>query len=154
MPGRAKKYTQWGIVFASLALVFLSPLDEVFESIKDVAPWALIGIAIFEIFWNLGAAIMAMAIGFRVTWSDVFKLKLRKIRNQVLESVTQATGGRYFWFGFWMNIVAAVGDDVIAAIAVIQGLPPQSWGLLLFVVADTAATFGLRHMIIGKFRLS
>lgn len=148
MSTQAKKFVKWGIIVISLALVALSPLEAVFEDIKDVLPWAIVGIAISEVFWNLGAAIMAFAVGIRIRWKDVLRL-----RQLMAELTVYALNSRLFWIGFWINFAAALSDDVIAIIAVINGLPIQSWGILLIVFADTVATFALRHIILHRWRL-
>lgn len=130
-----------GATAVSLAATFtLEPTGKTIDSVKDVAPWVVGGVAVSEVAFVSGAAMMLGAIGGRIG-------NPLKIKEKIPELANRANSSKLFKAGFWINTTGAVGDFLVIAPAVITKLPPQSWGVAGFTLADLGVTYAVRKTI-------
>ncbi len=138
---RLRRAAFWGLVVVSIALLFLSPLDEVVEQVKDVAPWVGIGLVVSEVLFVAGLALIAAAVGVSLPRNPLVW------RAQLPELLAKLDTTPLFWVGLVINSIGAIGTAVVLVVAIVRGLPVQSWGLLVLPFADLSLTVAIRASV-------
>ncbi|MFJ7078919.1 hypothetical protein [Streptomyces sp. NPDC098781] len=141
---------RWKIIFGVTATsiivtLTLNPLAEVKQKVISTAPWVGAGILVSEIMFIGGLAMMASAVGMRV--GNPFRLK-----TSLAEICKRANRDLLFKAGFWINTVGAIGTAVVISIGVFLNLPPESYGILSFAVADLALTVAIRKAMLDGLK--
>lgn len=128
----------WTLILGSLALTFLSPLGLLKERIVDNLPWVATGALISESLFTIGLAIIAADVGVKLGRNPL------QWRQKLLPMLRQATKGKLFWVGFWVNTVGALGSGLIVGTGIVLTFPPQSWGLVIIPFLDLSLTIAIR----------
>lgn len=133
-----------------------SDLEQIKDSVFDSAPWIGAGIVAAEVTWVAGGAAMLVAAGIKVKNILSVRKQVQQLNsNAQLESAnsdTHLTENGLFRAGFAVNAVGAVGTAATFTVAVVETLPPQSWGVLALGAVDLAQTVGTRIAVWGALR--
>lgn len=145
--GRQKTKICLGATAVSVAATLaLDPFEGTKEQVLEAAPYVVGGMAASEVAWLGGAAMMVGAIGSRVPLNPI------KLKTKIPEISEKANNSKLFKAGFGVNIAGALGDFVVLSGAVVQNLPPHSWGILGFTLADLGVTLGVRKAMLGGIK--
>lgn len=131
-----------GVILISIIATFFTPVGETVDKVAEVAPEVLIGVGITESLFIAGLLVMAGTVGFELganplKWKQHFHVVAHELPND-----------KWFWVGFWINAVGALGTGLILAWAIIEVLPPQSWGIIWIPFLDLALTIVIRASVL------
>lgn len=145
--GRQKTKLCLGATAASVAATLIfEPFDGTKDQIVEAAPYVVGGMAVSEVMWLGGAAMMMGAVGSKIPANPL------KLKDKIPEISEKANRSKLFKAGFAVNVVGALGDFVVLSGAVVQNLPPHSWGILGFTLADLGVTLGVRKAMLGGIK--
>ncbi|MEM7323854.1 MAG: hypothetical protein AAF531_12275 [Actinomycetota bacterium] len=136
----------WGLIVLSIGSLLFAPLGPTIDRVKEVGPWVAAGLLASEALFVLGLALMAATVGVKLgpnplRWRSQFDTILAKLDRTPM-----------FWVGLILNTVGALGTGVVILIAVLTGLPPTAWGLLVLPLADLSLTAAVRAAVVGGVR--
>jgi hypothetical protein len=132
----------WILVLASIAMLFLSPFNELKEKLIGTLPWVFLSLLVTEGLFTAGIVLMAASVEHDLGLNP---LKWRKHLKTVLKHVPE---NQLFWWGFWINATGALGTGLVLSIAVITSLPATSWGIIILPFMDLGLTIALRATIL------
>jgi len=145
---RLTRYAFWALIGLSLASLALSPLGSLIDRVREIGPWVGLGLIVSEVLFVVGLAIMAWSVGVRMGSNP---LRWRDRLETVLASLDRSS---VFWVGLAINTVGAAGTAIVIVAAVLGGLPPSAWGLLLLPMADLSLTVAVRAAVVNGVRRS
>lgn len=145
--GRQKTKICLGVTAASVASTLaFEPFDGTKDQIIEAAPYVVGGMAASEIAWLGGAAMMVGAVGSKIPINPL------KLKSKIPEISEKANDSKLFKAGFAVNVVGALGDFAVLSGAVVQNLPPHSWGILGFTLVDLGVTLTVRKAMINGIK--
>lgn len=136
----------WSVVVVSVAMLLLTPLTDVSDRARAVAPWAGIALVMSELLFVAGLLVIAVAAGVRLPRNP---LAWRAELPGLLASLHRTPA---FWIGLIVNTVGALGTAIVLIVAITRGLPWQSWGLLVLPAADLVLTLTIRAGVTNSVR--
>lgn len=136
----------WSVVIASVGMLFLTPLTDVSERARAVAPWVGASLVLSELLFVVGLLVIALAAGVRLPRNP---LAWRAELPSLLASLHRTPA---FWVGLIVNTIGALGTAVVLIVAITRGLPWQSWGLLVLPVTDLMLTLAVRAGVTNSVR--
>ena len=119
-----------GAISLAAPLAF-NQFNEMVDAAKESAHWVAPGMTITFIAYTAGFAIQATAAGMKI--KNPFKLR------EDPSMLSEAKGTPAMRTGFVMNAAGAYGLAGIETAAIMH-LPPSSWGMLAYPIADMALT--------------
>lgn len=141
-----RKRVGWIIFGSSVVLTILnwSNVTHLLDRLDDV-PVVLLMLAITEILFVAGLALMALAAG-RGLFSGGSRNPIKVIRNwkaTLDEMGSKASSSRLGWFGFYANFAGALGTGLVVLVGGALLLPATAWPFVVWVaLLDLVATFG------------
>jgi hypothetical protein len=106
-----------------------------------------IGLALTEACFIIGAIVAAASVGMLLSAQGGFVgwwKNLRHARRNIQDVMQSITRNKLFEFGFWLNLLGAVGTSLLLGVAVVMLLPVVAWWILILLILDIAASLGWR----------
>jgi hypothetical protein len=139
------------VVLVALSLIWIlfdvTRLNALTTQASKIA-YIAAGLLITETLFIIGAILMAASLGISAASQGHLLKKwyehARHVRKQAKSLAGSIIDSKLFAMGFWMNFVGAVGTSLLLVILVLRFAPVAGSGLLIVLLIDLAATFGLR----------
>lgn len=150
-------YLLWLVIIFSVVNLFYSPNNNLINQLIKTLPWVGLGILISEIILTIGflmmlyiaAPLMVRKIlkSIKNAINGIFNIK-KDVEELNWEHVAKRCNvSLFFWSGFYVSIVGALGDGIVLILGIGKTLPIGSWGLMLLPFWDLGLTFIIRRAI-------
>lgn len=142
-----------GVCLLSTTLTLaIDPIGQSLHEVERAASWVVPSEAILEVGWLVGAGVMLSAFGVGLKLRDLRRPRalLAQVGRQFASR--KAIVNREFWFGYSLNLLAAVGEAAVAIVGICAYLPILAWGNLCVPIIDLVVTIVLRKTLLDVSR--